>query len=88
MGTKELVSAVSNGGGLGILGTGHATPQWAREEIGKLKQLTTKPFAVNIVLISPLVNELVDVVCQEKVPVITTGGDNPCILIRTYGLNC
>ncbi|WP_182188398.1 enoyl-[acyl-carrier-protein] reductase FabK [Pectinatus frisingensis] len=77
IGTAELVSAVSNAGGLGIIGAGHMPPDLLRIEIQKTKKWTQKPFGVNIMLMSPFVKEVMQVVLDEKVPVITTGAGNP-----------
>jgi enoyl-[acyl-carrier protein] reductase II len=75
--TAELASAVSNAGGLGIIGAGHMPPDALRNEIQKTKTLTNKPFGVNIMLMSPFVKEVIQVVIEERVPVITTGAGNP-----------
>ena len=56
--TAELVSAVSNAGGLGIIGTGRAEPDWVREQIRLPRQWTNKPVGVNILLISPFAERL------------------------------
>jgi enoyl-[acyl-carrier protein] reductase II len=77
IGTAELASAVSNAGGLGIIGAGHMPPDLLRAEIQKAKQWTDKPFGVNIMLMSPFVKEVIQVVLDEKVKVITTGAGNP-----------
>ncbi len=77
LGTAELVSAVSNAGGLGIIGAGNSEPDWVRQQIRSTRQLTDKPFGVNILLISPLAEQVVDVVLEEKVAVVTTGAGNP-----------
>jgi enoyl-[acyl-carrier protein] reductase II len=75
--TAELASAVSNAGGLGVIGAGHMPPDALRSEIQKTKALTNKPFGVNIMLMSPFVKEVIQVVIDERVPVITTGAGNP-----------
>jgi len=75
--TYELASAVSNAGGLGLVGCGGWTPDRVREEIRKTKSLTDKPFGVNIMLMSPFADEISDIVIEEKVPVVTTGAGNP-----------
>jgi enoyl-[acyl-carrier protein] reductase II len=75
--TAELAAAVSNAGGLGIIGAGNAPGDYVRSEIRKAKELTGKPFGVNIMLLSPFVDEVINVVCEERVPVITTGAGNP-----------
>lgn len=77
LGTAELVAAVSNAGGLGVIGAGHMPPDILRNEIKKAKALTTKPFGVNIMLMSPFVKEVMAVVIEERVPVVTTGAGNP-----------
>jgi enoyl-[acyl-carrier protein] reductase II len=75
--TAELVSAVSNAGGLGIIGSGNMEPDLVREEIRKVKSLTDKPFGVNIYFFSPYAEEVMNVVIEERVPVVTTGAGNP-----------
>lgn len=75
--TAELVSAVSNAGGLGIIGSGAAEPEWVRNQIHLTRQKTDKPFGVNILLISPFAEQVVDLVLEEKVAVVTTGAGNP-----------
>jgi enoyl-[acyl-carrier protein] reductase II len=73
----QLASAVSNAGGLGLVGCGGWEPDRVREEIRKTKALTDKPFGVNIMLMSPYAEEISDIVIEEKVPVVTTGAGNP-----------
>lgn len=73
----DLVAAVSNAGGLGVLATGHLDGEGCRKEIKKLKSMTNKPFAVNVMLLSAHVEEIVNVICEEKVPVVTTGAGSP-----------
>lgn len=75
--TGELAAAVSEAGGLGIIGAGNAPAEVLKKEIIKAKQLTQKPFGVNIMLLSPFVDEVVDLLCQEGVRVVTTGAGNP-----------
>jgi len=75
--TAELVSAVSNAGGLGIIGAGAAEAGWVREQIHLTRQQTDKPFGVNVLLISPHANQVIDVILEEKVAVVTTGAGNP-----------
>jgi len=75
--TAELAAAVSNAGGLGIIGAGNAPDSVVRKEIQKAKELTDKPFGVNIYFMSPHVDEIIDVVIEERVAVITTGAGNP-----------
>ncbi|SMC67239.1 enoyl-[acyl-carrier protein] reductase II [Sporomusa malonica] len=75
--TAELAAAVSNAGGLGLIGAGHMPPDALKAEIIKAKRLTDKPFGVNIMLMSPFVKEVMQVVVDEKVAVVTTGAGNP-----------
>ena len=75
--TAELVAAVSNAGGLGIIGAGASEPDWVREQIHKTREMTDKPFGVNILLISPFAEQVIDVVLEEKAAVVTTGAGNP-----------
>ena len=77
LGTAELAAAVSNAGGLGIIGAGHMPPDVLRAEIQKAKAGTDKPFGVNIMLMSPFVKEVMQVVVDERVAVVTTGAGNP-----------
>ncbi len=81
LGTAELVSAVSQAGGLGFIGAGNAPADWVRQQIRLTRQRTDRPFGINIMLMSPSVKEVVDVVIEEKVPVVATGGGNPATLI-------
>ncbi len=74
---SALVSAVSNAGGLGVIGSGFLPSNWLREEIEKTKQLTRKPFGVNLIMQNPMVPELVKIIIKEKIPVVFTGGGNP-----------
>lgn len=62
----NLAAAVSNAGGAGIIATGGRTVEWTRDEIRKAKDLTAKPFGVNIMLMAPNIAEIIDVVCEEK----------------------
>ena len=75
--TAELAAAVSEAGGLGVIGAGHMPPDALRAEIHKLKTLTQKPYGVNVMLMSPFVKEVMQVVVEERVPVVTTGAGNP-----------
>lgn len=74
---SSLASAVSNAGGLGIISCINAGTQVVREEIRKCKKLTDKPFGVNVMLMSPNVDEIAQLVIDEKVPVVTTGAGMP-----------
>ena len=73
----KLAAAVSNAGGLGIIGAASAPPEVVREEIRKCKELTDKPFGVNIMLMHPQADEFAKIVVEEGVPVVTTGAGNP-----------
>jgi enoyl-[acyl-carrier protein] reductase II len=77
VGTAELVSAVSNAGGLGIIGTGHYQPEWVREQIRRTKENTRHPFGVNLTFTSPYIKEVIDVILSEKIALISTGAGNP-----------
>ncbi|MCK5812371.1 MAG: enoyl-[acyl-carrier-protein] reductase FabK [Clostridiales bacterium] len=72
-----LAAAVSNAGGLGIIAAGHAPPSWVLEQVQLIKKMTNKPFGVNIMLLSPSVDEVIKIVIQERVPIVTTGAGNP-----------
>ena len=73
----KLASAVSNAGGLGLLGAGSMYPEVLREHIQKCKQATDKPFGVNVPLMYPQVDELMQIIIDEKVPVVFTSAGNP-----------
>ena len=75
--TGEFAAAVSNAGGLGIIGAGGAPAQWVREQIREAKKLTEKPIGVNIMLMNPEADEIAKVVAEEGVSVVTTGAGNP-----------
>ena len=73
----HLAAAVSEAGGLGIIGAASAPPEWVREQIQKAKKMTDKPFGVNIMLMSPYADEIAKVIVEEKVKVVTTGAGSP-----------
>lgn len=73
----KLAAAVSEGGGLGIIAAGNAPADYVREQIQQAKGLTSRPFGVNIMLMSPFVDEVAQAVAEEKVAVVTTGAGNP-----------
>jgi len=75
--TGELAAAVSEAGGLGLIGAGNAPAAVLEAEIKKARALTAKPFGVNIMLLSPFVGEVVALLLREKVRVVTTGAGNP-----------
>lgn len=74
---SSLAAAVSNAGGLGIIAGANAPANLIREEIKKAKELTDKPFGVNIMLLSENADELSEMVIEEGVKVVTTGAGNP-----------
>lgn len=73
----KLAAAVSNAGGAGIISCGGRTTEYVREEIRKAKQLTDKPFGVNVMLMAPNKDEIVNVICEEKPAFVTLGAGNP-----------
>ena len=75
--TAELAAAVSEAGGLGLIGAGSAPAEVVRQQILQVKALTKKPFGVNVYYLSPFVEEVMAVILEEGVKVITTGAGNP-----------
>ena len=75
----ELTAAVSNAGGLGLLGAGSMHPEVLREHIRKCKAATDKPFGVNVPLMYPEVETIMSIIVEEKVPVVFTSAGNPKI---------
>jgi len=75
--TAELAGAVSNAGGLGIIGAGHMPTEVLRDQIRMAKRLTDKPFGVNLMLLTPHIDDIVDMVLEEGVHAVTTGAGNP-----------
>ena len=73
----HLAAAVSEAGGLGLIGAASAPAEWVREQVQKAKELTDKPFGVNIMLMSPYADEVAKVIVEEGVKVVTTGAGNP-----------
>ena len=73
----QLAAAVSEAGGLGIIASGGMTGEQLREEIRELRKLTDKPFAVNVMLMMKNIKDIVTVIIEEKVPVVTTGAGTP-----------
>ncbi|MBZ9572169.1 nitronate monooxygenase [Patescibacteria group bacterium] len=80
----NLVSAVSNAGGLGIIGSGIMPVEWLKEEIKKTKELTKNPFAVNLFAGNPNLEAIVKAIIQEQVPIVFTGGGNPLPLFPHF----
>lgn len=75
--TYELATAVSEAGGLGIIGAGGAPASWVREQIKQAKKATDKPFGVNLMLMNPEADQIAQIIAEEKVKVVTTGAGNP-----------
>ena len=73
----ELASAVSNAGGLGLIGAGSMYPDVLRQHIRKCKIATNKPFGVNVPLLYPNVEEIIQIIIDEKVPIVFTSAGNP-----------
>ena len=73
----HLAAAVSNAGGLGIIGAASAPPEVVREQIRQAKKLTDRPFGVNVMLLNPNAPEVAKIVIEEGVKVVTTGAGNP-----------
>ena len=74
---SRLAAAVSNAGGVGLIAGGAAPVDYIREQVRQAKELTDKPFGVNIMLMSPNTADLAQLVIDEKVPVVTTGAGSP-----------
>ena len=84
VGTYELASAVSQAGGLGIIGAGGAPAEWVREQIHAIKERTDKPFGVNLMLMNPEADEIAKIIAEEHVKVVTTGAGNPSKYIAMW----
>lgn len=80
----HLAAAVSNAGGLGLIGTASAPAEWVREQIREAKKLTDKPFGINIMMISPYADEVAKVAVEEGVAVVTTGAGSPEKYIKMW----
>ncbi len=80
----RLAAAVSNAGGLGIIGAASAPAEVVREEVRKCKELTDRPFGVNIMLLNPNAEEVAKIVVEEGVPVVTTGAGNPARFMEMW----
>jgi enoyl-[acyl-carrier protein] reductase II len=73
----ELASAVSNAGGLGLIGSGSMYPEILDEQIGKCKKATNKPFGVNLPMLYPDIDKHVETIIRHKVPIVFTSAGNP-----------
>lgn len=80
----KLAAAVSNGGGLGIISAMNADAAYLEEQIKIARSLTDRPFGVNVMLMSPYADEVAEIICREKVPVVTTGAGNPGKYIKAW----
>ena len=80
----ELVSAVTNAGVPGVLATGHLDGEGCRKAIRRLKEMADRPYAVNIMLLSAFADEIAKVVCEERVPVITTGAGSTITHLKAF----
>lgn len=83
----ELASSVSNAGALGVIAAGYAPGEWVREEIRKTKQLTKKPFGLNIMLLNPKADEIARIAVEERVKVVITGAGNPGKYVKMWKEN-
>ena len=85
----RLASAVSNAGGLGLIGAGSMHPDTLREHIVKCKAATDKPFGVNVPLLYPEMETIIDIIISEKVPIVFTSAGNPAKwtpLLKSHGI--
>jgi len=80
----NLAAAVSNAGGLGLIGAASAPADVVREQIRKAKELTDKPFGVNVMLMNPNADEVAKVIVEEGVKVVTTGAGNPAKYMQMW----
>ena len=85
----RLAAAVSNAGGLGLIGSGSMRPDFLREQIQKCKQATDKVFGVNVPLLFPYAQDHIQIIIEEKVPVVFTSAGNPALytsLLKSHGM--
>lgn len=73
----ELAAAVSNAGGLGVIAGGNAEKSIVEAQIDKIKHLTNKPYALNVMLLSPFADDIIDLAIEKKVPIVITGAGSP-----------
>ena len=81
---SSLAAAVSEAGGLGIIAAMNANAQWLKNQIHQVRELTDKPFGVNIMLMSPFADEVAQMAIEEKVPVVVTGAGNPSKYMKAW----
>ncbi len=86
VGTAKLAAAVSEGGGLGTIGAGGMTPEILKSEIDRIRTLTDKPFAVNLMLLNPHIDELVETCLRQGVEIFIFGAGNPAQYIEKIKL--
>ena len=79
-----LAAAVSEAGGLGIVAASQAPVEYVKEQIDQIRALTDKPFAVNLMMQSPYIKDVIKLVIDEKVPVVTTGAGNPAPYMEKF----
>lgn len=82
--TGEFAAAVSNAGGLGLIASGGFSCERIKGEIEKARKLTDKPFGVNLMLMHPEVEQIADLLAEEKVPFVTTGAGNPARFMQKW----
>ncbi|MDO4500565.1 MAG: nitronate monooxygenase [Erysipelotrichaceae bacterium] len=80
--TAEFAATVSNAGGLGVIGTGGMTVDKARDQIRLCKSLTDKPFGVNVMMMNPNTPDMIAMICEEKVALVTLGAGNPGVYME------
>lgn len=85
--TGEFAAAVSGAGGLGLIGAGGMSVEMLRDNIRKCKELTDKPFGVNLMLMHPQADEMADLIVEEGVKIVTTGAGNPAKHIEKWKAN-
>ena len=82
--TGTFAAAVSNAGGLGLIGTGGMNTEMLREHIAICRSLTDKPFGVNLMLMNPETDQMAQLVADEHIAVVTTGAGNPSKYIKEW----
>ena len=80
----SLAAAVSMAGGLGVIAAGNAPPDWVEQQVRKVREQTDKPFGLNVMLLSPYVSQIADLVYDLKVPVVITGAGNPDSYVKRW----
>ena len=80
----NLVTAVSKAGGLGVIAAGNAPPEWVAAQIKQVRESTDKPFGINVMLLSPYVDEVAALIAKERVPVVITGAGNPARYVAKW----